>query len=109
VARSERRRHGKRAGLARVDRVGRERRRAHDDLVARRQAGGGDVADDRVGAVAERDPVGREAVQRGEPFDQIRLAPRVAVQLVEVGGDRAARRRERAERALVAREAQHAV
>ena len=61
---------GVRAVLAGVDHVRREGRPAGEHLVARLEVRAGQVADDRVGAVAERDLRRRHAVAVRQALDQ---------------------------------------
>ena len=87
--------------LGRVGQVGRKRRPAGHHLVTRTQVRLRQVADDRVAAVAERDHLRLEPVQRRQALDQRAVELGIAARELRVLGDRRDRGRKRPERRLV--------
>ena len=105
----ERDEHRLGALLARVDDVARERRPAADDAVSGIEDRLADHVDAAVGARPHADLVERHPVPFGERLVQpVAAAVRVAVQVPGSAVERLERRRERAERAFVRGELDHA-
>ena len=81
--------------------VGHERRRREHGLFARPEHGRREVADQRVGAVRDRDALGLDIVTRADALEQRAAALRIAVGPRDRGLRRLEGARQRAELALV--------